>query len=122
MMLSGGSQVIRTSVCAGERVNLQCSPGKVLYIQRVFWGRDDRITCADPDMMGETSVDAVAESRAIVNCHSVNALQTMKDLCGEKQSCAFNTNYGLLGDPCVDSGVVAFLRMDYRCICKYHRV
>ncbi|XP_077977039.1 rhamnose-binding lectin-like [Glandiceps talaboti] len=89
-------------VCEHNRLNLQCSHGKIIHVVSANYGRtDDGETCPhrsikDLECRAETSVDVVTEA------------------CEGEESCSVRASNSVFGDPCV--GTFKYLEVEYYCV------
>ncbi|XP_033728270.1 multiple epidermal growth factor-like domains protein 6 isoform X2 [Pecten maximus] len=90
-------------ICERVTYSIECPVGKVINIQKAFYGREDQRTCSG---MNQPLTDT--------NCSSSVALERYGNLCNYKHICTVTASNSVTGDPC--PGTYKYARIRYTCI------
>ena len=93
----------KKTVCESESIELTCPVGRLISIQFAMYGRVSQSICESSRMNSDKCVSNIGETVEIV-----------AKICNFKNSCQFNANSDLLGDPCEKFS--KYLDIKFECI------
>lgn len=96
-----------TVICEGEKGWIQCKQYELIKIKKVFWGRDDHVTC--PKIPAGLSADRLCETNAENSIYKVNGQ------CKNEQACEVIAS-NIFFDENACGNVYKYLKVWYECI------
>ena len=94
------------TVCENRNVELKCASNLKLDIKYAMFGRVSHNKCR-PEFNLNTLIDKCVQDLDV-------SIGIVKNLCNSKNSCQFNVNKVLLGDPCMNYS--KYLDIKYECL------
>ncbi|XP_038066887.1 adhesion G protein-coupled receptor L1-like isoform X2 [Patiria miniata] len=96
-------EVLYSSVCEGNTMNLRCRPGLQIQVESANFGRTDTVTCVKGPVK-------------VTNCIQPESFAIVAASCQSLKECAIPVNTDVFGDPC--PGTSKFLEVYLQCVPK----
>lgn len=94
-------------ICEGEKNWIQCKTYELIKVNKVFWGRDDHVTC--PKVPAGLTTDRLCES------DPENAKKKVEGQCKDEQACEVVAS-NIFFDDNTCGNVYKYLKVWYECV------
>jgi len=104
---SASMPTTNTLICEGEKGWIQCAQYELVKLTKVFWGRDDHVTC--PKIPAGLSVDQLCEA------NQDSAFRKVKENCNNQQACEVVAS-NIFFDDNSCGNAYKYLKVTYECM------